>query len=51
MVQNTSLCGLGQSAPNPIISTLHYFRQEYTDLIEGLDDEGVPAVPKTEVQS
>ena len=51
MVQNTSLCGLGQSAPNPIISTLHYFRQEYTDLIEGLDDEGVTAVPQTEVQS
>ncbi len=56
MVQNTSLCGLGQSAPNPIISTLHYFRQEYTDLIEGLDDEGTAtatadAVAQTEVQS
>ncbi len=29
MVQATSLCGLGQSAPNPVISTLHYFRDEY----------------------
>lgn len=28
-VINTSLCGLGQSAPNPILSTLHYFRREY----------------------
>jgi NADH:ubiquinone oxidoreductase subunit F (NADH-binding) len=29
MVQNTSLCGLGQSAPNPVVSTLRYFRNEY----------------------
>jgi bidirectional [NiFe] hydrogenase diaphorase subunit len=29
MVQNTSLCGLGQTAPNPTLSTLHYFRHEY----------------------
>ena len=31
LVKNTSLCGLGQAAPNPIISTLRYFRQEYLD--------------------
>ncbi len=29
MVQRTSLCGLGQGAPNPIFSTLRYFRDEY----------------------
>jgi bidirectional [NiFe] hydrogenase diaphorase subunit len=29
MVKNTSLCGLGQTAPNPVLSTLRYFRQEY----------------------
>ena len=29
MVQKTSLCGLGQGAPNPIFSTLRYFRDEY----------------------
>ncbi len=29
MVKNTSLCGLGQSAPNPVLSTLRYFRDEY----------------------
>jgi len=29
MVRNTSLCGLGQSAPNPVTSTLRYFRSEY----------------------
>jgi bidirectional [NiFe] hydrogenase diaphorase subunit len=33
MVKETSLCGLGQSAPNPVLSTLRYFQQEYLDLI------------------
>ena len=28
-VQATSLCGLGQTAPNPVLSTLRYFRDEY----------------------
>ena len=28
-VKNTSLCGLGQSAPNPILSMLKYFKEEY----------------------
>ena len=30
MVRETSLCGLGQSAPNPVLSTIHYFLDEYT---------------------
>jgi NADH:ubiquinone oxidoreductase subunit F (NADH-binding) len=29
MVKHTSLCGLGQAAPNPVLSTLRYFRGEY----------------------
>jgi bidirectional [NiFe] hydrogenase diaphorase subunit len=29
MVKHTSLCGLGQGAPNPVQSTLRYFRNEY----------------------
>lgn len=29
VVKHTSLCGLGQSAPNPVLSTLRYFRDEY----------------------
>ncbi|MGF1515667.1 MAG: NuoF family protein [Elainellaceae cyanobacterium] len=29
MVKHTSLCGLGQAAPNPVLSTLRYFRDEY----------------------
>jgi len=28
-IKSTSLCGLGQSAPNPVISTIRYFRDEY----------------------
>ncbi len=28
-VRDMSLCGLGQSAPNPVVSTLRYFRDEY----------------------
>jgi NADH:ubiquinone oxidoreductase subunit F (NADH-binding)/(2Fe-2S) ferredoxin/NAD-dependent dihydropyrimidine dehydrogenase PreA subunit len=28
-VQKTSLCGLGKSAPNPVLSTIRYFRDEY----------------------
>jgi len=34
MVKHTSLCGLGQSAPNPVLSTLKYFRDEYTALLK-----------------
>jgi bidirectional [NiFe] hydrogenase diaphorase subunit len=33
MVKNTSLCGLGQTAPNPVLSTLRYFRSEYTQIL------------------
>jgi len=29
VIKDTSLCGLGQTAPNPILSTLHYFYDEY----------------------
>lgn len=29
VIQSTSLCGLGQTAPNPILSTLRWFRHEY----------------------
>ncbi len=28
-IKETSLCGLGQTAPNPVLSTLRYFRHEY----------------------
>lgn len=28
-IKGNSLCGLGQTAPNPVLSTLRYFRDEY----------------------
>ena len=34
MVRNTSLCGLGQTAPNPTMSTLRFFRNEYEELLQ-----------------
>ncbi len=40
MVRETSLCGLGQGAPNPVFSTLRYFRDEY---LAHIDDRVCPA--------
>jgi NADH:ubiquinone oxidoreductase subunit F (NADH-binding) len=34
MIKKASLCGLGQSAPNPVLSTIKYFRNEYEDHIK-----------------
>lgn len=33
VIKNSSLCGLGQTAPNPVLSTLRYFRDEYMEHI------------------
>jgi NADP-reducing hydrogenase subunit HndC len=33
-IKETSLCGLGQTAPNPVLSTLHHFRDEYAAHVE-----------------
>ena len=38
VVRNASLCGLGQSAPNPLLSTLRYFRNEYEAGLEKKPD-------------
>lgn len=29
-IKASALCGLGQTAPNPVLSTMKYFRDEYT---------------------
>ena len=39
-IKNNSLCGLGQTAPNPILSTLRYFRDEY---VAHIKDKTCPA--------
>ena len=35
MTKRASLCGLGQTAPNPVLSTLRHFRDEYQAHLEG----------------
>jgi bidirectional [NiFe] hydrogenase diaphorase subunit len=42
MVKSTSLCGLGQSAPNPVLTTLRYFHGEYDDLLLPDDSANEP---------
>jgi bidirectional [NiFe] hydrogenase diaphorase subunit len=44
-VKFTSLCGLGQSAPNPVLSTLRFFRDEYLALLQGAAPAPEPAFP------
>lgn len=33
-IQETAMCGLGQTAPNPVLSTIRYFRDEYEEHIK-----------------
>jgi ferredoxin len=40
VMQDTALCGLGQTAPNPVLSTLRHFREEY---IAHVKDKRCPA--------
>jgi bidirectional [NiFe] hydrogenase diaphorase subunit len=50
VVKFTSLCGLGQTASNPVFSTLRYFRDEYLHHIENRDcGPGVCSLAKQEV--
>ena len=34
-MQKASLCGLGQTAPNPVLSALRYFEPEFKAYLEG----------------
>ncbi|MBL8166283.1 MAG: NAD(P)H-dependent oxidoreductase subunit E [Anaerolineae bacterium] len=50
MVKRTSLCGLGQSAPNPVLSTLRFFRDEYLmHVVEKVCPAGVCKIHHEEV--
>ncbi len=40
VVRSTSLCGLGQTAPNPVLSTLRYFEDEYESALQPADEHG-----------
>ena len=39
-VKRASLCGLGKTAPNPVLTTLNYFRHEYEEHINGICKTG-----------
>ncbi|MGI6140624.1 MAG: FAD-dependent oxidoreductase [Caldicoprobacterales bacterium] len=34
VIKDTAMCGLGQTAPNPVLSTIKYFREEYQEHIK-----------------
>ncbi len=51
VVKACSLCGLGQTAPNPVLSTLRYFEDEYMgSLVGGVSGDGRP-VPDVETKA
>lgn len=39
-IKKSALCGLGKTAPNPVLSTLRYFRQEYEEHVNGICPTG-----------
>ena len=43
LLKETSLCGLGQTAPNPVVSTLRFFRHEYEALLGKNSEPAVAA--------
>ncbi len=52
IVQKMSLCGLGQGAPNPIFSTLRYFRDEYlAHIVDRVCPAGVCTITPAEVMA
>ena len=44
VVEATSLCGLGQTAPKPVLSTLRYFRHEYEESMQTASQAQPPSV-------
>ena len=40
-IKDTALCALGGTAPNPVLTTLRYFRHEYEEHLEGVCSAGV----------
>lgn len=50
VLQDASLCGLGQTAPNPVLSTLNFFSDEYEAHLEGRCPAGVCKISGTRAQ-
>jgi len=45
VVRDSTMCGLGQSAPNPVLSTIRYFRHEYEEHI--IESAAAPSSART----
>ena len=49
-IKQMALCGLGKTAPNPVLSTLKYFREEYEEHVKGICRTGTcKAMVKLEI--
>ncbi len=53
IIKDTALCGLGQTAPNPVLSTIRHFRNEYEEHINSLHCEAgiCPSLVRAPCQS
>jgi len=52
IVQETSLCGLGQGAPNPVVSTMRFFDDEYlAHIVDRVCPAGVCSIEKAEMMA
>jgi NADH-quinone oxidoreductase subunit F len=40
-IREAALCGLGKTAPNPVLTTIKYFRKEYEEHVKGICSSGV----------
>jgi NADH-quinone oxidoreductase subunit F len=45
IIRDTALCGLGQTAPNPVLTTIRYFRNEYESHINGRQCDALVCKP------
>jgi NADH-quinone oxidoreductase subunit F len=46
VIQQTALCGLGQAAPNPILTTIKYFENEYLSKLNDLKNKNIYKINK-----
>jgi bidirectional [NiFe] hydrogenase diaphorase subunit len=49
MVKETSLCGLGQSAPNGVLSTVRFFNDEYISKLKKSNKDNTPSLKDSSV--
>jgi NADH:ubiquinone oxidoreductase subunit F (NADH-binding)/ferredoxin/(2Fe-2S) ferredoxin len=50
-IKDSSACGLGQTAPNPVLTTMKYFRNEYEEAIAGILPKSTTQATNDSIQS